>query len=196
MKTLCAAVLLLASALPAVSQRQTLTVNNRTLKSSNFAMIQGLNIFAQMSGCGQGFGCWSPAVGILESAWNVRCPAPAGQTCTYEITLTGPIFAYSGQDGVVAGIVLSYAGDGNAFCSAESCGATQYLYVPSNTGPIGAYKFFVSVTNTARSQSHPVQINLQCITGTTGVCAGWLGSNAGNTLTQTLATLKTDVYTP
>jgi hypothetical protein len=167
MKALCAtasikhfllAAALLASALPAVGQRQILMVNNRTLRFSNFALIQGQSISAQISGCVQGFGCWSSAVGILASAWNVRCPAPAGQTCTYEITLTGPIFAYSGQDGVVAGIVLTYSGDGNAFCIAGSCGATQYLYVPSSTGPISAYKFLVSVTNTARSQSHPVQI--------------------------------------
>ena len=72
-----------------------------------------------------------------------------GHTCTYEIALTGPVFAYSGQDGVVAGIVLTYSGDGNAFCIAGSCGAAQYLYVPSNTGPISAFKFLVSVTNNA-----------------------------------------------
>ncbi len=192
------AILFLMTTSAAAQTASTMVINNRTLRSSNFALIQGPSISALMSGCPQGSSCSSPPVSVLgANAWNVVCPVAAGHTCTYEITLTGPIFAYSGQDGVVAGVALSYSGDGSAFCiSGGTCGATNYLYVPSNAGPIGAYKFFVSVKNTASWQSHSVQINLQCITGTTGACQALLGSNMGNTLNQTVATLQTDVYTP
>lgn len=204
MKSVLLILVLLVLALSMVGQTtQTVTVNNRKLQSSNFALIQGPSIRATTGGCTQGQFCFSDPVGILKSPWLVSCKAPVGKTCTYEITLTAPIFADASQPtGLAAGMVLTYAGDGIAFCNdTGSCGATQYWYVPVQNGPgvggpVDIFRFVVQVKNTSNLQSHPIQINLQCTTGTTGVCSALLGSNAGENLEQTLGTLQTNVYTP
>jgi hypothetical protein len=150
---IAAATILLFSSLAVA---QTFTIGNLKLEDTTFQVgeyTEGVPVHCDtFSGCN---GAFTPLVDPLK----VTCPARAGETCTFAVTVD----AAGRSSGLTEG-VFRYVGDaGNP---------SFYMWSLLAPGPFSASHTFVAlVKNTKNSQKHLVEIDLGCfVNGGQGSC--------------------------
>jgi|tagenome__1003787_1003787.scaffolds.fasta_scaffold20689691_2 hypothetical protein len=147
---------------PLALSAQTVTVQNRVLKSSTF-QAQGHGGGASTSCTGS---CYS-AVPILAPA-RVVCPAPPGQTCTFAIEVQSLVRATPNDIGL-----FQYVGDGVYLGSLPGSveNASYVWQIDGDDAPKWqsvSFTITVTVRNSAANQSHQVEMDLACYDGGAG----------------------------
>jgi len=165
LSNIAAATILLVSSL-AVAQMQvpTFTVGNLKLEDTTFQVGQyteGVSVSCDSAECNN----FTPLVAPLE----VTCPARAGETCTFAVSVD----AAGRADGLTEG-VFRYVGDAQTTISDAGGRGNPgfYMWSLNVAGSFSAAHTFVAlVKNTKNSQKHLVEIDLGCfISGGQGSC--------------------------
>jgi hypothetical protein len=166
-RNIAAATILLFSSLAVAQRNPTFTIGNLKLEDTTFQVGQyteGVRVGCDqsVSNCDAGF---TPLVTPLE----VTCPARAGETCTFAVTVD----AAGRTEGLTEG-VFRYVGDAQTIIpdlvSPNNLGF--YMWSLSAPGFFSASHTFVAlVKNTKNSQKHLVEIDLGCfVSGGQGSC--------------------------
>jgi hypothetical protein len=184
MKAICniaAATILLFSSL-AVAQTGIPTFTTGNLKLVDTTFQVGLYTEGNGAGCDTSVSNCDGAFSPLVAPLGVTCPARAGETCTFAVTVD----AAGRADGVTEGVfryvgdaqtTVAYAGDPNCLdgLSSPNCNPNTGFYMWSLlSGPFfsASHTFVALVKNTKNSQKHLVEIDLGCFpSGGQGSCA-------------------------
>lgn len=172
-----ATVLLFSSLAVAQTEVPTFTIGNLKLEDTTFQVAQYTEgIFVS---CDQSVSACDSAFAPLVAPLEVTCPARAGETCVFAVTvdaggrnagLTEGVFRYVGD----AQTTISGAGNpGNPTGGPGIPGFYMWsLLGQVNTGSFSASHTFVAlVKNTKNFQKHRVEIDLGCfVNGGQGSC--------------------------
>lgn len=161
-----ATILLFSSLAVAQTEVPTFTIGNLKLEDTTFQVGQyteGVPVNCDtFSGCN---GAFTPLVAPQE----VTCPARAGETCIFAVTVD----AAGRTRGLTEG-VFRYVGDAQTTIPDEGGPGNPGFYMWSlfAAGPFSASHTFVAlVKNTKNSQKHLVEIDLGCfVNGGQGSC--------------------------
>ena len=163
-----ATILLFSSLAVAQTEVPTFTIGNLKLEDTTFQVGQyteGVNAGCDqsVSNCDSGF---TPLVAPLE----VTCPAGAGETCTFAVTVD----AAGRSSGLTEG-VFRYVGDAQTTIPDPVGPGNTGFYMWSLNNLAGTFSashtFVALVKNTKNSQKHLVEIDLGCfVTGGQGSC--------------------------
>jgi hypothetical protein len=166
-RNIAAATILLFSSL-AVAQTEvpTFTTGNLKLEGTTFQVGQyteGVQVSCDSTSCD---GAFTPLVAPLE----VTCPARAGETCTFAVTVDA-----AGRSGGLTEGVFRYVGDAQTTIPDNRVTPSNlgfYMWSLLSPGPFSASHTFVAlVKNTKNSQKHLVEIDLGCfVNGGQGSC--------------------------
>jgi hypothetical protein len=161
-----ATIFLLSSLAVAQTGVPTFTTGNLKLEETTFQVgqyIEGVTVSCDtFSGCD---GAFTPLVAPIE----VTCPARAGETCTFAVTVDA-----AGRSGGLTEGVFRYVGDAQTTVSYAGGAGKPGFYMWSllAAGPFSASHTFVAlIKNTKNSQKHLVEIDLGCfVDGGEGSC--------------------------
>jgi len=166
---IAAATILLFSSLAVAQRNPTFTTGNLKLEDTTFQVGQyteGVNASCDqsVSDCDSAF---TPLVAPLE----VTCPAGAGETCTFAVTVD----AAGRSSGLTEG-VFRYVGDAQTTIPDPVGPGNTGFYMWSLNNLAGTFSashtFVALVKNTKNSQKHLVEIDLGCfVSGGQGSCS-------------------------
>lgn len=170
-RNLAAATILLSSLAVAQAEAPTFTTGNLKLVNTIFQV--GIYTEGTTVSCDQcGNGAFTPLVAPLQ----VRCPAKAGESCTFAVHVDAAMRASALTEGV-----FRYLGDAQTtIADAQGTGNPGFYMWSLASGGTSEAEFFVSaahtfvalVKNTRNSQKHRVEVDLGCFTsGGQGPCS-------------------------
>lgn len=170
MKVICniaAATILLFSSLAVAQKNPTFTTGNLKLEDTTFQVGQyteGVTVTCDSDNCD---GAFTPLVVPLE----VTCPAGAGETCTFAVTVDA-----GGRSSGLAEGVFRYVGDAQTTIPDPVGPGNTGFYMWSLNNLAGTFSashtFVALVKNTKNSQKHLVEIDLGCfVRGGQGSCS-------------------------
>jgi hypothetical protein len=165
---IAAATILLFSSLAVAQTNPTFTTGNLKLEDTTFQVGQYTEGVG--AGCDQSVSDCDSAFTPLVTPIEVTCPAGAGETCTFAVTVD----AAGRSTGLTEG-VFRYVGDAHTTIPGgfEPGNTGFYMWSLNNlAGTFSASHTFVAlVKNTKNSQKHLVEIDLGCfVAGGQGSC--------------------------
>jgi hypothetical protein len=162
-----ASILLFSSLAVAQTEVPTFTTGSLKLEDTTFQVGQyteGVTVTCDSENCD---GAFTPLVAPIE----VTCPAPAGETCTFAVTVD----AAGESRGLTEG-VFRYVGDALTTIPDRVNPSNLGFYMWSLNNAEGTFSashtFVALVKNTKNSQKHSVEIDLGCfVSGGVGSCS-------------------------
>ncbi len=163
-KIAAAIILLLSSWALAQTKVPTFTVRNLTLQETTLQVGQYTEGVAVIcDNCANG--AFTPLVAPLE----VTCPAAAGETCTFAVSVDA-----AGRASGLAEGVFRYVGDAQTTISYAGGPGKPGFYMWSLLAAnsfSASHTFVAQVKNTRNSQQHRVEVDLGCfVSGGQGSC--------------------------
>jgi hypothetical protein len=160
-----ATILLLSSLAVAQTKVPTFTIGNLTLEETTFQVGQyteGVTVTCDGGSCN---GAFTPLVAPLE----VTCPAMAGETCTFAVSVDAAGRSWSLTEGV-----FRYVGDAQTTISYAGGPGKPGFYMwalLAASSFSASHTFVAQVKNTKNSQKHLVEVDLGCfVNGGQGSC--------------------------
>lgn len=155
----------------AIAQTEIPTFTTGTLKLENTIFQVGLNTEGTLASCDE---CDNGAFTALVTPLQVKCPAKAGEICTFAVHVDAGLRASPLAEGV-----FRYVGDaGTTIADAQGTGNPGFYMWSLATGtPVAGFisashTFVALVKNTKNSQKHLVEVDVGCFgTGGSGPCS-------------------------